>query len=166
MRANAHKKSYIIKFIRNIKYQLQRKAFFGKAPENRWYCFMKNSKILAVLMVLVLSLSLIFVASLSLSAAEEAPASTEAAPAPETKTEEKADNSTGLKAIAAAAVVAVVATTGAIGMAIAIAKSTDGMARQPEAASKINSAMMLGLVFIETAIIYALIVAILIIFVL
>ena len=38
--------------------------------------------------------------------------------------------------------------------------------RQPEAAGKINSAMMLGLVFIETAIIYALIIAILIIFVL
>ena len=51
-------------------------------------------------------------------------------------------------------------------MAIAIAKSSESMARQPEAASKINSAMMLGLVFIETAIIYALIIAILIIFVL
>ncbi len=51
-------------------------------------------------------------------------------------------------------------------MAISIAKSTSGMARQPEAAGKINSAMMLGLVFIETAIIYALIIALLIIFVL
>ena len=40
------------------------------------------------------------------------------------------------------------------------------MARQPEAAGKINSAMMLGLVFIETVVIYALFVAILIIFVL
>ena len=68
--------------------------------------------------------------------------------------------------IAAAVVVGVVATAGAIGMALAISKSTSGMARQPEVAGKINSAMMLGLVFIETAIIYALIVAILIIFVL
>ncbi|MBP5730407.1 MAG: ATP synthase F0 subunit C, partial [Clostridia bacterium] len=51
-------------------------------------------------------------------------------------------------------------------MAIAIRKSVESMARQPEAAGKINSAMMLGLVFIETVIIYALIVAILIIFVL
>lgn len=76
------------------------------------------------------------------------------------------DNSTGMKAIAAAAVVALVAAAGAIGMAIAISKSTEGMARQPEIAGKINSSMMLGLVFIETAIIYALIVAILIIFVL
>ena len=46
------------------------------------------------------------------------------------------------------------------------AKTAESMARQPEAAGKINSAMMLGLVFIETAIIYALIIAILIIFVL
>lgn len=76
------------------------------------------------------------------------------------------DNSTGTKALAAAIVVALVAAAGAIGMALAISKSVEGMARQPEAASKINSAMMLGLVFIETAIIYALIVAILIIFVL
>ena len=40
------------------------------------------------------------------------------------------------------------------------------MSGQPEASGSIRSSMMLGLVFIETAIIYALIVAILIIFVL
>ena len=51
-------------------------------------------------------------------------------------------------------------------MGIAVAKSNESIARQPEMAGKINSTMMLGLVFIETAIIYALIVAILIIFVL
>ena len=51
-------------------------------------------------------------------------------------------------------------------MAIAIGKSAEGMSRQPEASGSIRSSMMLGLVFIETAIIYALIVAILIIFVL
>lgn len=81
--------------------------------------------------------------------------------------EEEADsNVLSSKAMAAALVVGIVGAAGAIGMAIAIAKSTEGMARQPEAAGKINSAMMLGLVFIETAIIYALIIAILIIFVL
>ena len=53
-----------------------------------------------------------------------------------------------------------------ISMGFAIAKSADGISRQPEAESKIRTALMLGLVFIETAIIYALIVAILIIFVL
>lgn len=70
------------------------------------------------------------------------------------------------KAIAAAIVVGIVSAAGAIGMALAIRKSTESMARQPEASDKINSAMMLGLVFIETLAIYALIVAILIIFVL
>ncbi len=84
----------------------------------------------------------------------------------ETAAEEKEDDTKGTKAIAAAIVVAVAAAAGAIGMAIAISKSAEGMSRQPEAAGKINSAMMLGIVFIETAIIYALIVAILIIFVL
>ncbi len=84
----------------------------------------------------------------------------------EAAVEAAADGGLSAKAIAAAIVVAVVAAAGAVGMAWAIAKSAEGMARQPEAAGKINSAMMLGLVFIETAIIYALIVAILIIFVL
>lgn len=70
------------------------------------------------------------------------------------------------KATAAAITIAVVAAIGAISMGIAIAKSVDGIARQPEAEGKIRTTLMLGLVFIETAIIYALIVAILIIFVL
>ena len=80
---------------------------------------------------------------------------------------EEADSSVvGSKAIAAAIVVGISSALGAVGMGIAIAKSAESMARQPEAAGKINGAMMLGLVFIETLIIYALIVAILIIFVL
>ena len=49
---------------------------------------------------------------------------------------------------------------------VAIAKSAEGIARQPEAEGKIRTTMMLGLVFLETAIIYALLVVILIIFVL
>ncbi len=83
------------------------------------------------------------------------------------ETEEISDSSSSSsKAIAAAACVAVVAAVGAVSMGLAIAKSVDGISRQPEAESKIRTALMLGLVFIETAIIYALIVAILIIFVL
>ena len=45
-------------------------------------------------------------------------------------------------------------------------KGGEHMAEQPEAAGQIRTSMMMGLVFIETVIIYALIVAILIIFVL
>ena len=55
---------------------------------------------------------------------------------------------------------------GAIAMGLATAKSAEGIARQPEAEGKIRTTLMLGLVFIETAIIYALLVVILIIFVL
>lgn len=51
-------------------------------------------------------------------------------------------------------------------MCIAISKSADGIARQPEAAENLRGSLMLGLVFIETVVIYALIVAILIVFVL
>lgn len=74
-------------------------------------------------------------------------------------------NPTGDKAMAAALVVGLAAAAGAIGMGIAIAKSVEGISRQPEAEGKIRTSLMLGLVFVETAIIYALVVAILIIFV-
>ena len=83
----------------------------------------------------------------------------------EMQTEEKQD-ATGEKAMAAAICVGLAAAAGAIGMGIAIAKSSEGISRQPEAENKIRTNLMLGLVFVETAIIYALIVAILIIFVL
>ena len=70
------------------------------------------------------------------------------------------------KAIAAGIAVGLAAAAGAISMGIATSKSTESIARQPEAEGKIRTALMLGLVFIETAIIYALLVVILIIFVL
>ena len=72
---------------------------------------------------------------------------------------------TGLIAIAAALALLPCAFAG-LGMGLATGKAVDATARQPEASGSIRSSMMLGLVFIETAIIYALIVAILIIFVL
>lgn len=77
-----------------------------------------------------------------------------------------ADSATGSKAIAAAIAIGLAALSGAMAMGIAIAKSNEGVARQPEAAGKIQTQLMLGLVFIETVVIYALIVAILIVFVL
>lgn len=77
-----------------------------------------------------------------------------------------ADGDKGMIALAAAIAVGVAAAAGAIAMGIAVAKTNESIARQPEAKADIRSSMMLGLVFIETAIIYALIVAILLIFVL
>ena len=81
--------------------------------------------------------------------------------------EENGDSSViSTKALAAGIAIAVAASVGAISMGFAISKSNDSISRQPEAKGDIRSSLMLGLVFIETAIIYALIVAILIIFVL
>lgn len=76
------------------------------------------------------------------------------------------DNTIGLKAIAAGIAVGIAAAGGAVGMGLATAKSAESIARQPEAEGKVRTTLMLGLVFIETAIIYALLVVILIIFVL
>ena len=72
---------------------------------------------------------------------------------------------TGSKAIAAAIAIGLAAMGGAIAMGLSISKAEEGIARQPEAEGQIRTTMMLGLVFVETAIIYALIVSILIIFV-
>ena len=75
-------------------------------------------------------------------------------------------DATGSKAMAAGIAIGLAALGGAIAMGLAIAKASEGIARQPEASGNIRSTMMLGLVFIETVVIYALIVAILLIFVL
>ena len=73
---------------------------------------------------------------------------------------------TGSKSIAAGIAIGLAAAGGAVAMGVAVSKSAEGIARQPEAEGKIRTTLMLGLVFIETAIIYALLVVILIIFVL
>lgn len=77
----------------------------------------------------------------------------------------EASSSTGLKAVAVGIAIGVAAAGGAFSMGNATAKATESIARQPEAESKVRTTLMLGLVFIETAIIYALLAAILIIFV-
>lgn len=91
-------------------------------------------------------------------------ASEDAQPAADGSTQES--DPTGWKAIAAGIAIGLAAAAGAVGMGIAIAKTNEAIARQPEADGKLRSTFMLGLIFIETAIIYALVVAILIIFVL
>ena len=118
-----------------------------------------NKKAFALLLCLVLALT----ALLTVTAfADTASADGTAA----VQTEETADKGVSAKAIASGIAIGVAAAGGAIGMGMAIAKSAEGIARQPEAEGKIRTTMMLGLVFLETAIIYALLVVILIIFVL
>ena len=112
--------------------------------------------LLAMLVVLTLTVPV-----LAASSADAAPA---AAAAETVQTQQ--DTTTGSKALAAGLAIGLAAAGGAIAMGVAVGKSTEGIARQPEAESKIRTTLMLGLVFIETAIIYALLVVILIIFVL
>jgi len=54
----------------------------------------------------------------------------------------------------------------ALGMGNATGKAVEAIARQPEAAGKINSSLMFGLIMMETCAVYALLVGILIVFIL
>ena len=113
--------------------------------------------------ILVLAGAMLLTLSLAAPAfAASAPEANE----PEAQTETVQDNTIGLKAIAAGIAVGLAAAAGAIAMGLATAKSAESIARQPEAEGKVRTTLMLGLVFIETAVIYALLVVILIIFVL
>lgn len=130
---------------------------------------LSSFKKISIFLLLIAILSVIAVPVLSSAVYAEESTGTEvvAVTDGETVTNENADNNAkNSKAISAAIAVGIAAALGALAMGIAIAKSNEAIARQPEAASQIRSGLMLGLVFIETAIIYALIVAILIIFVL
>lgn len=123
----------------------------------------KSIKILTVISML----ALLICAFGAVTASAAAPENTSApAIVAETQAEETPSSDTGSKAMAAAICVGLAAAAGAVGMGLAIAKAAEGISRQPEADGKIRTSLMLGLVFIETAIIYALIIAILIIFVL
>ena len=68
----------------------------------------------------------------------------------------------GMAALGAGIAIALAALAGAIAMGFAVSKAIVGVAKQPEADSKIKSTLILGLVFIETAIIYASVVGLLI----
>jgi F-type H+-transporting ATPase subunit c len=51
-------------------------------------------------------------------------------------------------------------------MGLATGKAVEAIARQPEAAGKVNSSLLFGLILMETCAVYALLVAILVIFIL
>lgn len=73
---------------------------------------------------------------------------------------------TAAKAIAVAIAIGLASCAGAFAMAYTGSKASESIARQPDAEGPIRTALMLNMVFIETAIIYALLAAILVIFVL
>ena len=137
---------------------------------------MKNTlllkKISVILLVLLFAAAAVFAVSLLLdnpsaaSAQEVVRAEQGETGAAETEPSAGEETQKGTIAIAASIAIGLAALGGAIGMGFAIAKSNESIARQPEMKNDIRSGMMLGLVFIETVVIYALIVAILVVFVL
>ena len=66
--------------------------------------------------------------------------------------------------VAAGFGVAVATWLTGLGQGNAIGKAVEGIARQPEAASKIQTAMIIGLAFIESLVIYALLISLIILF--
>ena len=133
--------------------------------------FIKPLSITLALLILFMGAGL-FIGTMHLKAAGEAkaqPAQTEQVGSQDDSKKETAEEAGGFstagKALGAAIAIGLAAMGGALGMGNAISKAADGVARQPEAQSQIQTMLMLGLVFIETVVIYALIVAILIVFV-
>ncbi len=127
---------------------------------------MKTLNIKKALSALLVMLMLTFAVAVPAFAAEGDDTQSAATVSAEAAEAEAEGMTTSGKAYACAIAVGIAAAGGAVAMGILGAKSSESIARQPEAEGKIRTSMMLTLVFIETAIIYALLVAILIIFVL
>ena len=128
----------------------------------------KSLSLLAILVLVVTLGSVIAPKKVQASPAKSTvvvSAAEEGAETEETVEEDASTSTTGNRAIAAGIAIGLAAGAGALGMGIAVGRAGEGISRQPEADGKIRTTLMLGLVFIETAIIYSLIVAILIIFV-
>lgn len=125
---------------------------------------MKKVRFLVILTVIAILVTLLAVPALAAADTTAAPAdtaqTTEAAPA------DNGGSTAGTKALAVGMAIGLAAAGGAIGMGMVGGKAADGISRQPEMESKIRTSLMLTMVFIETAIIYALLVVILVIFVL
>lgn len=125
-----------------------------------------NKSFKKIISAVIFVMMMLFIAAIPVLASGDTDTVADTTVSTEVSTEETKDNALGDKAMAAAIAVGLAAAGGAVGMGLAIAKSVEGISRQPEADNKIRTTLMLGLVFVETAIIYALVVAILVIFVL
>jgi len=116
---------------------------------------MKKFAKVALAMMLVLSLASVVFAA-------------EAAPATGTAVAQKADSGSvqffAFSALAAALGVGIGALGCGIGQGIATSKACEGVARQPEAASKIQGVLILGLAIIESLTIYALVIGLILLF--
>ena len=80
---------------------------------------------------------------------------------------DKPDNSAWFYAIVCASAalgLGVAALGGGIGQGIAVSKAAEGIARQPEASGKIQALTIIGLAFIESLVIYVLVISLILLF--
>lgn len=128
---------------------------------------MRHKKVFALLVILVLSLcaAVPVLADTAADAADPDMTAYAAMAAAEAQRASQSGSVSG-KAIACGIAIGLASMGGSIGMGLVAGKAGEAIGRQPEADGKVRSALMLSLVFIETAIIYALLVTILVIFVL
>ncbi len=119
---------------------------------------MKLRNILALMMVIaVLAFSFAAIAS----AADEAKADNKEIAKP--KATEGGSFFFGMTVIAAGIGIALASLGTGLGQGIAVSKAVEGIARQPEAAGSIQTVLILGLAFIESLTIYALVISLILI---
>jgi F-type H+-transporting ATPase subunit c len=70
-----------------------------------------------------------------------------------------------MSVLAAALGLAIAAAGSALGQGFAVGKAVEGISRQPEARGPIMTALIIGISFIESLTLYALLIAIILIFV-
>ena len=119
----------------------------------------------AILLAVIVAMSVLIIPAFAEGEDDAAPAAATTVSAAAEEETAALDNTDGFKAVGVAVAIGLAAGGGALAMGTAVGKSVEGISRQPEAEGKIRTTLMLGLVFIETAIIYALLCVILIIFV-
>ena len=118
-------------------------------------------KIAMVLAVMIAALTVTTIVGATRVKAETTGTTTTAEEAVEETSE--GGMSTAGKAIGAAIAIGFAALGGGIGMGTAISKSTEGIARQPEAEIKISKNLILGCALAEATAIYGFVIALLII---
>ena len=112
---------------------------------------MKTMKKFAALMMLLCALMLCTIPAL---AANESGSDSDVTETVNVTAGSNDNDVTSAKAMGSGVMIGIACLGGALAMGIAVGKSSEAMARQPEATSQIRTTMMMGLVFIETVIIF------------
>ena len=122
---------------------------------------MKTMKKFAALMMLLCALMLCTIPAL---AANESGSDSNVTETVSVTAGSNDNDVTSAKAMGSGVMIGIACLGGALAMGIAVGKSSEAIARQPEAAGKINSALLLGCALAEGTAIFGFITALLVIF--